>query len=90
MSRRVIASFTLLVLPLFVIGTVSLLARPRPHDLAAARSLARRLPAPDLALASGSRQLRMPSLEEQWAPFEDSPGLLDIDPAGGFFRPSTP
>jgi hypothetical protein len=29
----------------------------------------------------------MPSLEEQWAPFEDSPGLLDMDPAGGFFYP---
>lgn len=85
MSRRVIASFTLLFLPLGAILGVTWRVRPQPRPPAAA--LARRLPAPDLALASGARQLRMPSLEEQWAPFEDSPGLLDADPAGGFFRP---
>ena len=87
MSRRVIA-FLALLLPLLVIALVSARARPQPRgDFSA---LARRLPAPDLALASGARHVRLPSLEEPSAGFEDSPGLLDLDPAGGFFLPSGP
>lgn len=77
-------------MPLFVVLLVAMLARPKPRvpdSASPARAVAARLPAPDLALAGGARHLRMPSLEEQWAPFEDSPGLLDLDPAGGFFYP---
>lgn len=77
-------------MPVCVVLLVAWLARPHPRDLQAVRAVAARLPAPDLALAGGARHLRMPSLEEQWAPFEDSPGLLDVDPAGGFFHPGSP
>jgi len=87
MSRRLAASLTALLLPLCVIGLVAWLARPRSFETGAARTLAARLPAPDLALAGGARHLRMPSLEERSAAFHDSPGLLDVDPAGGFFLP---
>ena len=89
MSRWIAASLTLLALPAGVVVLTAWLARAHAPDPAPARAVAARLPAPDLALAGGARHLRMPSLEERWAPFEDSPGLLDVDPAGGFFYPGT-
>lgn len=90
MSRWLAASLTVLLLPLCVILLVAWLVRPRMPSTDAARAVAARLPAPDLALAGGARHLRMPSLEERSAAFHDSPGLLDMDPAGGFFLPSGP
>lgn len=80
----------MLVLPLLTTVLVALLARPRDRSVEPAMRVAVRLPAPDLALAGGARHLRMPSLEEPGAPFHDSPGLLDLDPAGGFFLPRAP
>lgn len=80
-------AFTMLLLPCLLTLAVAAACRPRPHDTEAPRAVAARLPAPDLALAGGARYLRMPSLEERCAGFEDSPGLLDLDPAGGFFDP---
>lgn len=88
MSRRLAASLTVLLLPVLATAGVAASVRPQPRETTGEQQLARRLPAPDLALAGGARHLRMPSLEERWAPFHDSPGLLDVDPAGGFFRPT--
>ena len=88
MRARPAIALMLLLLPCFLLTAALVLCRARPFDTTAPRALAARLPAPDLALASGARYLRMPSLEERWAGFEDSPGLLDLDPAGGFFDPS--
>jgi hypothetical protein len=83
------AAVALLAAPALVVLAVAWNVRPAAkardeHELAA------RLPAPDLAVANGSRQLRMPSLEEPWAPFHDAPGALDADPAGAYFLPERP
>ena len=46
-----------------------------------------RLPSSNLALAGGSRHLRVLGLEEETAPFTDSVGSPDPDPAGGALLP---
>jgi len=46
-----------------------------------------RLPSSNLALAGGSRHLRVLGLEEDTAPFTDAIGSPDPDPAGGALLP---
>ena len=70
---------------------LSLDASARRHERArhepAVSAVAARLPSSDLALSGGARWLRMPSLEEPGAAFQDGPALPDPDPGDGAMSP---
>jgi hypothetical protein len=61
--------------------------RIRAGEQPAIDAVAKRLPAPDLALSGGARWLRSPSMEEPGAAFAEGPAMPDADPAGGIMAP---
>lgn len=81
----------LLGLSLLTAPTLSILASLQRSTTVGSHNrnaeVARLLPWPDLAIASGARHLRFLSLEEPAAAFADNPASLDTDPAGGSIAP---
>lgn len=93
MSPR-FASAVLLATILFGVGTIAAIAihaakarANREREGLAVFLVVSRLPSSNLALAGGSRHLRALGLEENTAPFTDSIGSPDPDPAGGALLP---
>jgi hypothetical protein len=79
------------VVIVLALGAIDVDAAQRRSDAAEPRALRARLVAatglPDLALSSGARWLRHPSQVEPAAAISDTPGALDVDPAGGWIAP---
>jgi hypothetical protein len=93
MSDRILGwvGLCLLLGACLLLAAVSVDARrlraQRRAEQPAIDAVARRLPAPDLALSGGARWLRSPSLEEPGAAFAEGPAMPDEDPAGGVMAP---
>lgn len=90
MSRGALAAALLATCALSLVALSALSARARQRrslDTPTVLAVVRVLPAPDLAIAGGSRHLRSLSLEEPEAAVADLPASLDADPAGGAISP---
>jgi hypothetical protein len=93
MSERSVGRFAIALLVVALAALVAISAdaahrrRLRADQQPAIDAVARRLPAPDLALSGGARWLRSPALEEPGAAFAEGPVMPDADPAGGVMAP---
>lgn len=85
MTRRPPFACALLV-PVLLAGAAVADARRTRHRPDDAQLVAL-LGTVDLALSSGARWLRHPSLAEPWAAVTDEPASLDVEPAGALIGP---